>query len=165
MSAGVAGKCRRLRLGAARKDELLDTLTQDVEWLTAHRVMDYSLLVGICGMRGDAASLRKALADLHGATNEHDRHRLYSLWSPSIETETEAGGDLMREGMEGEQVAQAFLLGICDVLQEYNTFKRLETFVKTRMYSIEGIDPKGLSVVDPERYGKRFLRFVQEHTS
>ena len=38
-----------------------------------------------------------------------------------------------------------------------------QTMYKTGLYSIEGKDPRGLSVVDPASYGRRFLQFMEQH--
>jgi len=57
------------------------------------------------------------------------------------------------------------VLGIVDVLQTFTLKRRLETFVKTGITSLEGNDPEGLSVVDPGSYAQRFISFFDKHTA
>lgn len=51
------------------------------------------------------------------------------------------------------------LTGIIDILQQYNAFKRIETFYKSFRY-----DSRQISAVHPRWYAERFVRFVQENT-
>lgn len=47
-------------------------------------------------------------------------------------------------------------LGIIDILQEYNMTKKIEHAYKSLQF-----DSLSISVVDPEFYSQRFLRFIQ----
>lgn len=47
-------------------------------------------------------------------------------------------------------------MGIIDILQEYNTKKKLEHAYKKLHF-----DPMTISVVEPKLYAKRFINFMQ----
>ena len=51
-------------------------------------------------------------------------------------------------------------IGIIDILQQYNAFKRAETFFKSFKY-----DSRQISAVDPRWYAHRFVNFVREQTT
>jgi 1-phosphatidylinositol-4-phosphate 5-kinase len=52
-----------------------------------------------------------------------------------------------------------YFMGIIDVLQEYNTSKKLEFFAKT---SILCKDRNGVSCVEPDSYAPRFVKRLEE---
>jgi 1-phosphatidylinositol-4-phosphate 5-kinase len=159
---GCLGSCRRLRLGPSGRAELLECLRQDVDWLRAHNIMDYSLLVGVASLVAQAPPPTTGTSAGAGAAagtlpdSEAACRRLYSLWAPQ-------GAGVGAGVGDGGHYEHVLFLGIVDVLQEYNLKKRVETMYKTGLYSFEGKDPRGLSVVDPASYGKRFLAFIEQH--
>jgi hypothetical protein len=51
-----------------------------------------------------------------------------------------------------------------DILGEYGLRKRLESLYKKSMYTIEGKDPRSVSVIEPEAYANRLLLFIDKHT-
>mmetsp|Transcript_24341 Transcript_24341/g.43263 ORF Transcript_24341/g.43263 Transcript_24341/m.43263 type:complete len:205 (+) Transcript_24341:177-791(+) len=51
-----------------------------------------------------------------------------------------------------------YTLGLIDILQEYDTSKRCEHWVKRTM---KRIAPEHLSTVDPQMYAERFLKFAE----
>ena len=48
-------------------------------------------------------------------------------------------------------------LGVIDILQEYNTRKKIEHAIKCRRH-----DPMAISVADPKFYSKRFFNFMEK---
>lgn len=50
-----------------------------------------------------------------------------------------------------------YYLGLVDIFQKYNIKKKAERFLKAK---IRRLDPKGISVIDPETYARRFLAFL-----
>ena len=58
-------------------------------------------------------------------------------------------------GATGARSDQVYFCGIIDILQQYNTRKRAETFFKGFVQ-----DSKAISCVDPDWYAKRFLEFI-----
>lgn len=55
-----------------------------------------------------------------------------------------------------EEYDVVLYLGIIDILQEYNTSKRVEHAVKSLKF-----DPLSISSVDPNLYSKRFVSFLE----
>lgn len=55
-----------------------------------------------------------------------------------------------------KDIGLIYVLGIIDFLQQYTTFKRLETFFKTLCKRSK----QEISVINPVAYGMRFMRFV-----
>ena len=58
-------------------------------------------------------------------------------------------------GIEGESKQEVFFCGVIDILQQYNTRKRAETFIKGF-----AANSKQISCVNPDWYGERFLNFM-----
>ena len=56
------------------------------------------------------------------------------------------------------------MLGLVDILQTYTVKRRLETLIKGAGYTIEGQDPRSISVVEPDAFAQRFLEFIESHT-
>ena len=56
---------------------------------------------------------------------------------------------------------QTYHLGIIDYLQEYNSEKKLESFLKQTYFAKE--DSKNISCVPPELYQKRFEDFMNKN--
>ena len=52
-----------------------------------------------------------------------------------------------------------YFMGIIDILQQYDLRKRAEHALKVLYQPADGI-----SAVDPAAYGKRFVRFLAEHS-
>jgi len=50
--------------------------------------------------------------------------------------------------------------GVIDILQQYNSFKRAETFFKSFKY-----DSRQISAVEPAWYARRFVDFCAQHIS
>ncbi|EWM26352.1 phosphatidylinositol-4-phosphate 5-kinase its3 [Nannochloropsis gaditana] len=59
---------------------------------------------------------------------------------------------------------EVFLLGLVDILQTYTVKRRLETLIKGAAYTMEGHDPRNISVVEPDAFAERFLDFIDRHT-
>jgi hypothetical protein len=50
-------------------------------------------------------------------------------------------------------------MGIIDFLQDYNFFKKCETFLKTNIYLHNEME---ISCVSPDKYRKRFVEFMKK---
>ena len=55
-----------------------------------------------------------------------------------------------------EPLHEVYYIGIIDILQYYNARKMGETVIK----KAAGGDADNISCVDPETYGKRFIKFI-----
>lgn len=63
----------------------------------------------------------------------------------------------LADGSKGNEV---YFVGIIDILQQYNSFKRAETFFKSFKY-----DSRQISAVEPAWYARRFVDFCAQHIS
>jgi len=52
-----------------------------------------------------------------------------------------------------------YYMGIIDMLQEWDFWKQLERFIKTKLLRK---DPKGISAIDPYQYQRRFMDRIRE---
>ncbi|OQR92034.1 phosphatidylinositol-4-phosphate-5-kinase (PIPK-C) [Thraustotheca clavata] len=59
---------------------------------------------------------------------------------------------------DGKKNGFVYFVGIIDILQQYNTRKRAETFFKGFQHNA-----KEISSVDPDLYGNRFLDFMEKY--
>ena len=82
---------------------------------------------------------------LTSATNEH---RLTHRRDHGVQSR-------LGDGSRGDEV---YFVGIIDILQQYNSFKRAETFFKSFKY-----DARQISAVEPAWYSRRFVEFVGQH--
>eukprot|EP01034_Spumella_vulgaris_P022517 gene22517-28650_t len=156
---------RKLCFGPENVKLFRDTLHADCMFLRDLNIMDYSLLVGIHekGASGVKAQRRRSSvilskstsmneAALHAnthanANSDHD--------SSNVSVFTQCSG-----GIASTRSANAiYFVGIIDILQLYNTGKKLETFFKGFTN-----DRRQLSSVDPSSYADRMMEFVLRHT-
>jgi len=141
----LKGPCRAIRVGEGRCTAFIANLLNDVDFLRAHNIMDYSLLVGI-------ATIPK---------NEGlESHKVHVM--PYAEWNLEHGGLRSVDG-DGNDTNCVYYLGIIDILQEFNMVKRLESAYKSRRQVLAGEDPNLISAVDSSIYGKRFVDFIAKH--
>lgn len=129
----------RIKIGTERKKIFLEQIERDCEFLTAHNIMDYSLLVGIHDM---------TKADEDDEKKETDVNKPPADQSPFY---CDDGGMLATEG-----VLEVYYLGIIDILITYGVGKKVETAFKSIKY-----DSNIISAVPPPRYAERFKRFME----
>ena len=125
----------RIKLGRAAKNEFLEILKKDCEWLENREIMDYSLLFGV--------HFNKKMKTNNNASNNNNNNNNNNngiKWSEGGIESTE--GDI-------------YYCGIIDILQMYNARKIIEKNVKGLYY-----DKKELSVCSPKDYCLRFLQFI-----
>lgn len=114
-------------------------LKRDAEFLSQHNVMDYSLLVGMA----DDGSEDK--------TSKRKPNMVDSSFQNIFQQYMHGTGSLNADS--GEKEIAYF--GIIDVLQQYNTRKKLEHLLKSVRYEGDNI-----SIVQPSYYAKRFVDFI-----
>jgi hypothetical protein len=134
-----------LRLSRSYREQV----ARDANWLAAHGMMDYSLLVGV-------------------------RHRLLRLADEHVAAQAGAPERALQRLRNGEGVPAVLLnapalyhLGIIDFLTRYDLAKRLERFAKVWLLCKNDKDRDGFSGVsacDPWQYRDRFLRRVLDET-
>lgn len=88
--------------------------------------------------------------------------RSYTPYHPICSHEAEGSASLRighsYRGQNFDNLPNAtYYIGLVDILQEYNMRKQLEHFWKS---SVCRADAEGISVVDPKKYRRRFLNFI-----
>ncbi|KAI0977954.1 hypothetical protein GJ496_011418 [Pomphorhynchus laevis] len=170
-------------------EALLNTMHKDCRVLQSFSIMDYSLLLGIheCSGRsthnddrpssGDAKALTGYLTSmgsiaaniLHQNKNADDNQSTTSSDTlaatistnrRSIIPKAHSNDDTLYGGIPAFTSSGDHLflfIGIIDILQSYNTRKRMEHVLKSVLN-----DPYTISVIDPNAYCTRFLKFMSE---
>jgi 1-phosphatidylinositol-4-phosphate 5-kinase len=131
--------CEPLRIGHARRAVLLDQMHRDCEFLRRCSIMDYSFLIGI--HRRLPSSAPPPLVGPPAAVPAEG--------VPERALTADEGGMMSVGGGE------IYYCGIIDILQEYNLWKRSETFVRGVQY-----DRRHISSVEPREYADRFENFM-----
>jgi hypothetical protein len=118
-------------------DRIHSQLEKDTGFLEAHRVMDYSLLLGMSEMLADEDELYK---ELYG--------------------EDEADGPYYigyQNDVDGKRVGHRICIGIIDFLQRFRTRKKVEYGCRVMQTCSSG----SASVAPPSLYRSRFLAFLR----
>ncbi|KAL3664699.1 hypothetical protein V7S43_010448 [Phytophthora oleae] len=158
----------KLRFGKNAGRKLLAQLMRDSDFLCAHGVMDYSLLLGVI--------------EVSYLVNRHNiLTRDGSVFLPPDSFTGKPGSprhstteDLPFEIEATERVKQStqclraaevvigpgfYYIGVIDMLQTWNWSKRVERFMKTIIFRN---DPDGISAMPPKPYRDRFHRKLRE---
>ncbi|KAG7382156.1 hypothetical protein PHYPSEUDO_005182 [Phytophthora pseudosyringae] len=80
----------------------------------------------------------------------------YAEYSESVFCKDEGG--IYGRDRHGRKNGFVYFLGIIDILQQYNTRKIAETFIKGLRHN-----RKQISSVNPDFYGDRFIEFMEKH--
>ncbi|KAF1786006.1 Phosphatidylinositol-4-phosphate 5-kinase, N-terminal domain [Phytophthora cactorum] len=83
-------------------------------------------------------------------------NRTYAEYSESVFCKDEGG--IYGRDRHGRKNGFVYFLGIIDILQQYNTRKIAETFIKGLRHN-----RKQISSVNPDFYGDRFIEFMEKH--
>lgn len=160
---------RPILIGEARRELLTDQMKKDCDFLRRSSIMDYSLLIGIHVVPRNA-KIHAAPGDHHqgdegsggeGPTNAAPTTSAVAAATSSTSSDLDGrcftadqGGMLSQDEVNGRR--EIYYIGIIDILQEYNLWKRSETFVMgIRRRSLHQI-----SSVPPNEYASRFLSFM-----
>eukprot|EP01038_Epipyxis_sp_PR26KG_P004541 gene4541-6411_t len=149
-----------------------DQIRRDTAFLKEMQVMDYSLLVGVKREKfevidsGDRMSQSlNGLSSIRNTTTDVSSRPL-SLNLASTQANVNNHDSLHRDAHGGMQVRivegpGVYYLGMIDILQEWNFFKRCERFFKV-YFRMD--DPDGISAMDPISYADRFWKRVMLDT-
>jgi len=121
------------------REEFMKMIKKDSDFLASHKVMDYSLLLGIYTEEPNETLLAKP----HPI-------RLRSISAPNQPMFGSGGICAVRP----DGVHERYFIGIIDILIQYGSRKRAESLLKSVVYSEEA------SVVPPDRYAERFQEFI-----
>ena len=200
----------KILIGPELKEQLMEQLRKDVQFLTSCHIMDYSLLLGIhqhgvlgesgqpmsemdfgnitavsmgsptnsngAGLLSDSkvrtySSRHGTLTSVFGYGTEEDN--LHVPWFRqdcggirSNSTLHPYSGRPISIALENNRCSMVdvttppvtYFFGIIDILQQYTFRKQFEHIFKTR---IQRQDLHGLSCVDENEYGERFLNFLE----
>ncbi|CUG64347.1 phosphatidylinositol-4-phosphate 5-kinase, putative [Bodo saltans] len=162
---------RPILIGEARRELLTDQMKKDCDFLRRSSIMDYSLLIGIHVVpRGSGrSSAQTAGGDHHNDDSGNgEGNTAAAAAAPNAPVATSSasseldgkcftadqGGMLSHDEVNGRR--EIYYIGIIDILQEYNLWKRSETLVMgIRRRSLHQI-----SSVPPNEYASRFLSFM-----
>lgn len=197
----------KILIGTELKEQLMEQLRKDVQFLTGCHIMDYSLLLGIHqhGIFGDTIPNPMSEEEFDGITavgiglsktrsntsliepktrtysNRHDTmtsmfglddrefhvpwfrqdrgglrsdSQLHPCSSRPMSIALESNRDSM---VNVGTPPVTYFFGVVDILQQYTLRKRLEHLWKTRVVRQ---DRHGLSAVNENEYGERFLNFL-----
>jgi len=133
----------KIHLEPQHRAKFLAQIESDAKFLCSLNIMDYSLLLGTHNMC-------YILTDRH-PTEEPD--------DPSAPFYQKENGGLRAKMIEGPGL---FFFGIIDILQEYNTQKKLERWFKT---TILRKSKTGISAIPCEPYAARFIEKMRQITS
>eukprot|EP01104_Vermistella_antarctica_P000634 TRINITY_DN10783_c0_g1_i1.p1 TRINITY_DN10783_c0_g1~~TRINITY_DN10783_c0_g1_i1.p1 ORF type:complete len:476 (-),score=81.14 TRINITY_DN10783_c0_g1_i1:208-1635(-) len=173
---------RTIDVGKKAAVDLLDRIANDVAFLEAHNIMDYSLLVGI-----HDAPLEKLLEKERKRKNKLVKKRfgpataveLFAGKSPrkmsdsALKSQSVMGRLFGRKKMKDLRVGPApwngvccerngtqYYLGVIDILQSYTVGKWFESKLKAVWTFVADEQNNEVSSTDPERYRERFQEFL-----
>ncbi|XP_013388699.1 phosphatidylinositol 5-phosphate 4-kinase type-2 alpha isoform X2 [Lingula anatina] len=175
----------RIDIGEEAKENLMETLKADTEFLCSLNIMDYSLLVGIHDVeRGEQERINQREEELEDGVEEMEG------------SDDSAGKPGYRKHIPSEDLAptppdsptmhcmpflpfedidpniehyamkssassphkEIYFMGMVDVLTHYGVKKRTAQAAKNLRYGAEA----EISTVKPEQYARRFLEFIQK---
>ncbi|CAD7093962.1 unnamed protein product [Hermetia illucens] len=163
----------RIQIGEVSKEKLVETLKNDVDFLTKLHIMDYSLLVGIhdCVRAEEEAAAQSENARENagrGETSESeecDSGERFTYNTPPdsprcIGQYNEIIHDIDIYAIPSlEEKQEIYFMAIIDVLTLYGVKKQAAKAAKTVKY---GSNVDGISTCDPEQYAKRFVEFMDK---
>ena len=168
-------KGRRLHLGADKKRRLLAQVQKDCALLERMEVIDYSLLVGVhqTGAAGGSGAAGRRLHKVGqsgggngAAAEEAEAQRRAAVRILDTVSRQQLQEEALRRGGGGADPppaggAEAYFVGVIDILCEYGLKKQLEHHYKAARHGERGGAPASFSVVDPVQYSSRFQRFLE----
>jgi len=167
----------KITIGDEAKAKLMETLNADVEFLTKHAIMDYSLLLGIHDTQQALEDERDTEVEEDDDDDEYDsggsgvaltppdspganRRGVLQKKSSIAEGRIDPDRDIYAIPSQGDEANQEiYFLSLVDVLTHYGVKKMTAKAAKTVKY---GSSVDGISTAEPDQYAKRFLAFMEE---
>ncbi|XP_022897916.1 phosphatidylinositol 4-phosphate 5-kinase 4-like isoform X2 [Olea europaea var. sylvestris] len=155
------------RLQTSWFQEFCRQVDKDCYFLEQERIMDYSLLVGIhiiqISQTGEPLRMEAGIfpvqtpgdRDEDGGEAAPELSRLGMNMPARAELATRRNDSEFAMEPTGEYYDVILILGIIDILQDYDISKKLEHAYKSFNY-----DPTSISAVDPSQYSRRFRDFI-----
>ena len=136
------GPRHAFRLSPSRRALLVHAIEDDSQFLEQHHIMDYSMLIGV---------KRRGLSEEEELRNTIAQDDVISYTPFRCDEGGFATADL------ADRQAEILFLGIIDILQPYNTRKKVERTFKQVFTG----GKQEISSEDPVYYGQRFRRFLR----
>ena len=153
----------RVAFDAEDRAAFLKQCERDTALMESYNVMDYSLLLGIHKPpEDDVAKTQRNLLLLAMAGHLEDR-RVPGVGARSgrpLPTRWQRDFGGVEGRLDG--MPQVYIMCIIDILQAYDTGKKLENLIKSQMS--EEIGKKEISAVNPRTYRERFLQYLERIT-
>lgn len=167
----------KITIGEEAKGKLMETLNADVDFLTRHAIMDYSLLLGIHDTQQALDDDRETEDDLEEDEDEYDSGGSGVAMTPPdspgtgrrltkknsiVEGLIDPERDIYAipsQGLGESNHKEIYFLSLVDILTHYGVKKMTAKAAKTVKY---GSSVDGISTAEPEQYAKRFLSFMDE---
>lgn len=139
---------RVMTMGASLFKDIMEQFKKDVRFLVSMNIMDYSCFLSIHNFYGASCYETEDSRSPPPPPPSDKERKQYNKWVKSM---TKSGGH------SGVETPEVFFLGIIDILQQYDTKRKVQTMVQGAI-----IRNQEISVVDPERYGARFLSMLED---
>ena len=136
------GPRHAFRLSPSRRALLVHAIEDDSKFLEQHHIMDYSMLIGV---------KRRGLSEEEELRNTIAQDNVISYTPFRCDEGGFATADL------ADRQAEILFLGIIDILQPFNTRKKVERTFKQVFTG----GRQEISSEDPVYYGQRFRRFLR----
>lgn len=160
----------KVYIGDHAKQQLMETLTADVEFLMKLNLMDYSLLLAIHDVnKAEEEGIQQESED---DVIEEEEEEQCGVPTPPDSPQTAARDRAASNGAINPEVEiyaiesyesapqrEIYFMALIDVLTHYGVKKQAAKAAKTVKY---GSNADGISTVEPDQYGRRFLDFMNQ---
>ena len=145
---------REIRVSENFRVLLVEQVRRDVEFLTKHKIMDYSFLVGIeeTEEKPDAEFAEQLEVLSKPLLKDKDGFE-------SVNVFRQDEGGLLGQSYEKQRViTERYFVGIIDILQPYNFFKKTaHQYKKQIKYAFTNVE---IDTVRPTVYSHRFIKYI-----
>lgn len=115
------------------RDELLQQLNLDADILAKHNIMDYSLLIGL--VIKDAPDATHEVANDDDGKKKKKSKKKKDKKKRESETKSISLDSIWRTGLPSASAPnEHYMVGIIDILQDYNTFKKSAHLLKVIIF-------------------------------
>ena len=142
----------KLPMSKEKAAKLSAQIAHDTAWLCSHDIVDYSLYLGVHKRSYDVNMSRNASFRLSSADESHE---ICGGPTPFFASDDGGIGAVFVEG------PAVFYVGVIDILQAYDFWKKLERFWKVVVCKKNG---DGISCIKPHPYRRRFLSKIGDIT-